>query len=351
MAKHQNIALFVPHQGCPQDCVFCNQARITGQKRENQLNENQVRETIDSQLNTMSKDDHVEIAYFGGSFTGLPRSYQTMLLAVAKEYIDQGKVHGIRLSTRPDYINESILRYLDSYGVTTIELGTQSMIQEVLDRTKRGHTVEHTKQAATLIKEHPSFQLGLQLLPGLPGDTLEYSVYSAVEVAKLKPDFVRIYPTLVIKGTELEWDYALGRYQPMTMDEAIERVAKMWLVFMQANVPVIRMGLQPSEDLREEGTVIAGPFHPAFRQLVEGYLFEDLLQVIKAEAVPEIIRIHPADETALRGRKGSRWKGFINQLTQSVILELDRNEPRQCVTVISAGRKQTYHMSQLLSTS
>jgi histone acetyltransferase (RNA polymerase elongator complex component) len=350
VAKHQNIALFVPHQGCPQDCVFCNQARITGQKREERLTEEVVRETIDEQLNTMSTEDTIEIAFFGGSFTGLPRSYQTMMLAVGKEYIDQGRVKGIRLSTRPDYITPSILEYLDSYGVTTIELGTQSMIQEVLDRTKRGHTVEQTVKATRLIKEHPSFKLGLQLLPGLPGDTNEYSIYTAQEVAKLQPDFVRIYPTLVIKGTELEWDYALGRYQPLSIEEAVERVASMWLILMKANIPVIRMGLQPSDDLREEGTVIAGPFHSAFRQLVEGYLFEQLLEQVvheQGQGILDKVLIHPADETALRGRKGVRWKTFQDKLQQPVQLILDKEVLRQQVKVQSARQEKVYQIREL----
>lgn len=348
MAKHQNIALFVPHQGCPQDCVFCNQARITGQKREERLTEELVRQTIEEQLATISTNDYIEIAYFGGSFTGLPRSYQTMLLSVAKEYIDQGRIQGIRLSTRPDYINPAILEYLASYGVTTIELGTQSMIQEVLDKTKRGHTVEQTIKAAKLITEHPAFKLGLQLLPGLPGDTLEYSLYSAHEVVKLAPDFVRIYPTLVIKGTELEWDFALGRYQPMTMEEAVERVAKMWVIFIKAGIPVIRMGLQPSEDLREEGTVIAGPFHPAFRQLVEGYLFEHLLEKVHQEyKQPQRIKIHPADETAFRGKKGLRWKGFVQKLSSPLLLELDREMTRGNLLVEGIEGQAIYHFAQL----
>jgi histone acetyltransferase (RNA polymerase elongator complex component) len=351
VAKHQNIALFVPHQGCPQDCVFCNQARITGQKREERLTEEVVRETIEAQLQTIAKEDFIEIAYFGGSFTGLPRTYQTMLLGVAKEFIDQEKVQGIRLSTRPDYINPSILDYLASYGVTTIELGTQSMIQDVLDRTKRGHTVEHTRIAAKLIKDHSSsFQLGLQLLPGLPGDTLEHSLFSAEEVVKLRPDFVRIYPTLVIKGTELEWDYALGRYKPLTMEEAVERVAKMWLIFMNANIQVIRMGLQPSEDLREEGTVIAGPFHPAFRQLVEGYLFEHLLEVVHREhRHPQSVRIHPADETAFRGQKGTRWKSFQSKLPSPTTLILDKQLKRGHVAVSTVEDVHHYHFTSLLA--
>jgi histone acetyltransferase (RNA polymerase elongator complex component) len=349
VAKHQNIALFVPHQGCPQDCVFCNQARITGQKREELLTEKTVRQTIDTQLATISSEDHIEIAFFGGSFTGLPRSYQTMMLGVAKEYIDQQKVHGIRLSTRPDYISVHILNYLASYGVTTIELGTQSMVQEVLDRTKRGHTVEHTIKAAKLIKEDSRFKLGLQLLPGLPGDRLEHSLYTAEEVAKLQPDFVRIYPTLVIKGTELEWDFALGRYKPLTMEEAIECVAKMWLIFMKASIPVIRMGLQPSEDLREEGTVIAGPFHPAFRQQVEGYLFEHLLNQVLNENTPDILMIHPADETALRGPKGMRWKTFLSKVNRQVQLVMDRQIQRQQVKIVTEDSEQTYHFSQVSS--
>lgn len=348
MAKHQNIALFVPHQGCPQDCVFCNQARITGQKREERLTDHVVRQTIDDHLATISNEDHIEIAFFGGSFTGLPRSYQTMMLSVAKEYIDQKKVHGIRLSTRPDYITVQILEYLASYGVTTIELGTQSMVQEVLDRTKRGHTVEQTITAAQLINEDPRFKLGLQVLPGLPGDSLEYCLYTAREVAKLQPDFVRIYPTLVIKGTELEWDFALGRYHPLSMQEAIECVAKMWLIFMKASIPVIRMGLQPSEDLREEGTVIAGPFHPAFRQQVEGYLFENLLNQVVDEATPDILMIHPADETALRGPKGMRWKAFQSKMNRPVQLVMDRQIQRQQVKIFTSNKEQTYHFSQIL---
>lgn len=350
MAKHQNIALFVPHQGCPQDCVFCNQARITGQNRDDKLVESTVRQSIEENLATLDPADNIEIAYFGGSFTGLPRSYQTMLLSIAKEYIDKGLVNGIRLSTRPDYINKAILNYLAEYGVTTIELGTQSMVQDVLDRTKRGHTVEHTIRAAQLIKSHGQFKLGLQLLPGLPGDSLDHSIYSANEVAKLKPDFVRIYPTLVIRGTELEWDYALGRYTPMTMEEAVERVAKMWLIFMKANIPVIRIGLQPSDDLREEGTVIAGPFHPSFRQLVEGYLFEQLLkQLVNDQHQPTKVKINPADETALRGRKGSRWKSFVQQCKQYIELELDKSVPRQNIIVYNKTVQYSYKLEQILA--
>ena len=352
MAKHQNIALFVPHQGCPQDCVFCNQARITGQQRESLLTEDRVRETIESHLSTISADDVVEVAFFGGSFTGLPRGYQTMLLETAYHYVREGLIKGIRLSTRPDYIKPFILDYLASYGVTTIELGTQSMLQDVLDKTKRGHTVEHTYQATELIKSHGAFQLGMQLLPGLPGDSLEKSLFSAKETARIKPDFVRIYPTLVIKGTELEWEYALGKYQPLTLEEAVEWVASMYLIFLKAEIPVIRMGLHPSEDLREDGTIISGPFHPAFRQLVDGALFDKLFaelipqwRVVGAE--PALISIHPADETALRGPKGKRWRQMSRQYNETLSLVLNREIPRGHIQVSSALGQRLYSFTHI----
>ena len=353
MGKFQNIALFVPHQGCPQDCVLCNQSRITGQNRADRLTEKTIIETIEANLATMAPDDQIEIAFFGGSFTGLPRSYQTLLLSTANRYIDGKRIKGIRISTRPDYINKAILDYLAGFRVTTIELGVQSMVQEVLDRTKRGHSVEDTRKAVRLIQEDKRFQLGLQLLPGLPGDSLERSIHTAYQVALLKPDFVRIYPALVIKGTELAWDYALGYYQPMTMPEAVERVAKMWLIFMKHGIPVIRIGLQPSEDLREEGTVIAGPFHPAFRQIVEGYLFHQLLGQIASEHQQlSVLYIHPADETSLRGKKSRQWDQFVAQLEQPPVLRFDRQLTRGSIRVETVTHAQkTYTFTQLYEES
>jgi histone acetyltransferase (RNA polymerase elongator complex component) len=337
MKQHVNIALFVPHQGCPKDCVFCNQSRITGQKRENRLSEEMVRQSIDTQLSTVRIDQTAEIAFFGGSFTGLPRSYQTMLLSVAKEYVDCGKVQGIRLSTRPDYIAPHIMEYLLSYGVTTIELGCQSLDDEVLALSKRGHTAEHVAQAVAVIRQYPSIQLGLQILPGLPGDTLEKSMRTVETIVDLKPDFVRIYPALVIAGTELAWLYVTRQYQPLSVEEAVRWVADMWLPLLQAGIPVIRMGLHSSDDLRSEGTVLAGPFHPSFRQLVEEELFGRLLKRMMERIVPGAassmeVRIHPADETALRGRKGASWKRIAAQVSEfgmQASLVLDKSCPRQ----------------------
>ncbi|WP_047151620.1 elongator complex protein 3 [Aneurinibacillus tyrosinisolvens] len=348
MKQHVNIAVFVPHQGCPKDCVFCNQSRITGQKRENLLTEENVREMIESQLATVQPNQSVEIAFFGGSFTGLPRGYQTMLLSTAKRYADKGRVDGIRLSTRPDYIAPHIMEYLLSYGVTTIELGCQSLDNEVLEMSKRGHSAEDVEKAVRTIRNYPSVQLGLQILPGLPGDTLEKSLRTIDKVVALAPDFVRIYPALVIAGTELEWLYVTHQYQPLTVEEAVNWVADMWLPLLKAGIPVIRMGLHSSDDLRSEGTILAGPFHPSFRQLVEEVLFSRLLNRMMEKtnhAMDENggrleVVIHPADETALRGRKGSGWKRVLSHYGErEAVLLFDRRQTRYHISWRNAGAK------------
>lgn len=337
MKRHVNIALFVPHQGCPKDCVFCNQARITGQKRERQLTEEDVRKSIETQLATVRADQTAEIAFFGGSFTGLPRGYQTMLLRVAHEFVKGGRVSGIRLSTRPDYIAPHIMDFLLAYGVTTIELGCQSLDDEVLAKAKRGHTAAHVERAVATIRQYPSVQLGLQLLPGLPGDTRAISVRTAQAAARLRPDFMRIYPALVIAGTELEGMYRSGEYVPLTVDEAVQWTAEVWLPLLKAGIPVIRMGLHSSDDLRQAGTVLAGPLHPSFRQLVETELFSRLLKRMMEAIVPDArsllnVRIHPADETAIRGPKGSVWRAFAQQMPCETKLVFDPHHLRYTVS-------------------
>lgn len=328
MKTHVNLAIFVPHQGCPKDCIFCNQSRITGAKRLHRYTETEVKKMIEIGLSTIKRNQKVEIAFFGGSFTGLPRSYQRMLLSVAEEYIQSGKVDGIRLSTRPDYITPSIMEFLMSYRVTTIELGAQSLDSEVLLRAKRGHTGEQVEKVVAIIRQYP-VQLGLQLLPGLPGDTLEKSVLTAEKTAQLAPDFVRIYPALVIEDTELATLYREGSYQPLTLEESVKWVREMWLIFLKSHIPVIRMGLHSSEDLRTPGTILAGPFHPSFRQLVEEGLYKRLLKRMMEEisdgGSTDILelRIHPADETSFRGRRNSNLRMLEKLFSGQVILRLD----------------------------
>ncbi len=273
--KTYNIPIFVPHRGCPFECVFCNQKRITGEVKD--VTANDVRDTISVCLKTLpEKNRRIEAAFFGGSFTGIPIEEQSALLNAANEYIINGKIDGIRLSTRPDYIDRAILDNLLKYGVTTIELGVQSMDEGVLKASNRGHTAEDVKDAVKLIREYP-FTLGLQMMTGLPGDSEEKSLYTADEIIKLSPDIVRIYPTLTIKDTFLEKMYISGKYTPQTLDEAVETAKKLLLKFEKRNIKVIRIGLQSTAEICENGGVAAGPVHSAFGELVESSIYYDII--------------------------------------------------------------------------
>lgn len=271
-----NIPIFVPHRGCPFDCVFCNQRRITGSIKD--VNADTVRETIEAYLKTIAdaKNAKIEAAFFGGSFTGIPLDEQTELLSAAYEYVKSGRINGIRLSTRPDYIDAEILDNLKKYGVTTIELGVQSMDDDVLIKSGRGHTAQDVKRAVRLIKEY-DFVLGLQMMTGLPGDTDEKSIYTAREIIKLKPEIVRIYPTLTINDTSLEDMYKSGEYVPQTVDEAVSLCKTLLLMFEADNIKVIRLGLQSTDEICENGSVVAGPVHSAFGEIVENAIYYDLI--------------------------------------------------------------------------
>lgn len=269
------IPIFVPHVGCPHDCIFCNQKKITGIEKE--ITGIEVRRTIDEYLGTMDRENtYIELSFFGGSFTGIPLDYQTELLIEAKTALDSGKIDNIRLSTRPDYINSLILDNLKRYGVGVIELGVQSMDREVLDIAERGHSPEEVIKSSGLIKDY-GIKLGLQMMVGLPGDTLDKDVYTAKEIIKLNPDFVRIYPALVIRNTYMEYMYRQGLYRPLEVEEAVEVCKVLYGLFERSGIPIIRMGLQATEQINTGGDVVAGPFHPAFRELVEASLMNDML--------------------------------------------------------------------------
>lgn len=274
MEKKYNIPIFVPHKGCPYDCVFCNQRRITGQIKETVPDD--VTEIIERHLKTLPKDAAVEAAFFGGSFTGIPIDEQSALMERVSPYIRSGQIEGIRLSTRPDYIDDTILTNLKKYGVTTIELGVQSMNRDVLRAANRGHSAEDVKRAARLIHEY-GFDLGVQQMTGLPQDTPERSIETAEQLISLKPVCVRIYPTLTIKDTALEVMYKAGQYVPQTVDEAVKLCKRLVLMYEEAGVKVIRVGLQPTEEINENASVTAGPFHAAFGELVENEIYYDII--------------------------------------------------------------------------
>ncbi len=301
--KTYNIPVFVPHRGCPFDCVFCNQKRITGTACE--VTPDDVRETIEKYLRTLPNDGCViETAFFGGSFTGIPIQEQSALLNAAKPFKDSGKILGIRLSTRPDYINKEILDNLLKYGVTTIELGVQSMSDDVLKASNRGHSADTVREAVRLIREYP-FKLGLQMMTGLPSDTPEKSIYTANELIRLKPDFVRIYPTLVIRDTYLEEMYKKGEYKPQTVDEAAELCKTLLLMFENAGITVIRIGLQPTDEICENGSVVAGPVHSAFGEVTESKIYLDLIRKQLKSGDRAKVFVNPSEISKAVGNKRS----------------------------------------------
>ena len=278
MKTHAIIPVFISHRGCPNDCVFCNQKRITA--RNGDVTPAEARRTIEEHLSTIENMnlETVELAFFGGSFTGIPMEEQSAFLALAKEYKDAGKIDKIHLSTRPDYIEPEILENLKSYGADIIELGVQSFDEEVLRLSGRGHSADIVYKSSALIKEY-GFALGIQLMAGLPGDTLEKCVFSARETVLLAPEIARIYPTVVIKDTALHDMMLAGLYTPLSEEEAINRSKAMYEILDDAGIKIIRVGLKSSDIMASETA-----FHPAFRQLVEGRIARERLEA-KLEAL------------------------------------------------------------------
>ncbi len=268
--KHANISLFVPHMGCPHQCSFCNQKTISGSVKE--LTPEDVTLTLNSALNDGIDPQNTEIAFFGGSFTAIPREYMVSLLEATKPFMDAGDFCGIRISTRPDAIDEEILGILKEYGVTSIELGAQSTDEEVLLLNRRGHTRQDIINASGLIKSY-GFSLGLQMMTGLLGDTDEKSLKTCDDIIAMKPDTVRIYPTITLDGTHLGELYKSGEYNPQALEDAVNLCGKLLRRFYDNNIKVIRLGLHSGGNV-EEG-YLAGPYHPAFGELCQSAVYLD----------------------------------------------------------------------------
>lgn len=244
MKKQYIIPIFVPHLGCPNDCVFCNQKSISGQTK--QVTKEDVKNTIENHLKYVKENSIIEVAFFGGSFTGIEKEKQIELLSAAYEYIKNKKVQSIRISTRPDYINRDVLKTLKKYKVKTIELGVQSANDYILKKAERGHTFEDVKKASKMIRFY-GFNLGHQMMVGLPESTHLDEINTAKQLIKLKPKMVRIYPVLVIKGTKLEKDYNAGNYKALTVVQAVETCKELVKLFVKKKIEVIRIGLQPTD--------------------------------------------------------------------------------------------------------
>lgn len=258
-----NIPVFVSHQGCPNNCIFCDQKKITGvrEKREYQA----VREHIRASLETAPGECEIEIAFFGGSFTGIPSDEQNGYLETAGEFLSDKRVKGIRLSTRPDYITEEILENLKRHKVKSVELGVQSMDDEVLFLNKRNMKSSSAETAAGLIKKS-GIELGLQMMTGLYGSNREKDILTAERIIALKPATVRIYPTVAIEGTELYSLWEKGEYKPYSLEETVDLCAVLYEKFEEKGIRVIRTGLMSSSEITPEKVV--GPYHPAFGELV-----------------------------------------------------------------------------------
>ncbi len=279
MKKQYIIPIFVPHLGCPNDCTFCNQRQISGQQKI--VTPQDVKEIIEYYLSIFEeKDATKEIAFFGGSFTGIDVETQNELLGVAYEYVKQKKIDSIRISTRPDYIDRKTLKRLKKFKVKTIELGVQSTNDYILQKCKRGHTYKDVKRASRLIRFY-GFRLGHQMMVGLPDSTRLDEMNTARDLIKLKPKMVRIYPVLVIKDTELEQEYMRGEYEPLTLRQAVEICKELNQFFEKKKVKVIRIGLQSTDMImsseKPESVVVAGPYHENIRQLVSSSYYYDVI--------------------------------------------------------------------------
>ena len=297
--KHSNISIFVPHIGCPNKCSFCNQRYITGVCKAPKPQD--VISAVNTAVNSPNYDAKTtEIAFFGGSFTAINRNYMTSLLKTASDFVNEGKVSGIRISTRPDAIDDEILCLLKEHNVTAIELGAQSLNDRVLRLNNRGHKAEDVSNAAKMIKEY-GFELGLQIMTGLYADSDSSAVKTAQKVIEIKPDTVRIYPTIVLKNTDLAALYLDGKYKPQSLDSAVNLAAKLYKMFCDAGIRVIRLGLHSIE----EKAFIAGPWHPAFSELCQSQIMlNDVIKKLDAKG-RYIIYVGKSDVSKMTGQKKS----------------------------------------------
>ena len=302
--KHANVALFVPHLGCPHDCRFCDQRTIAGVSAPTTPAD--VTVACERALATLAEGVTAQIAFFGGSFTAIDREEMCALLEAAQPFLKTGRFDGIRVSTRPDAVDGEVLGVLKRYGVTAVELGAQSMDDRVLKAVSRGHTAADTVRAASLIRAH-GLSLGLQMMTGLPCDTDEGAMATAKALAKLKPDTMRIYPTVVLKGTVLADDFEAGRYQPPALSQTVALCARLLTFFEQEqHIPVIRLGLHDGESLKTR--VLGGGYHPALRELCEGQMYVNTARSVLTHMGPEAkcgtvtLRVHPKAVSRMIGQ-------------------------------------------------
>ena len=313
------IPIFIPHAGCPHQCVFCNQKKISGQKI---ASAQAVRQQIEKYLQWIKPGPANEAAFYGGSFTGLEPELQEELFAPVDELLREGVIGSVRCSTRPDYISPARLELLKRHNVSTVELGVQSLDDEVLQRAERGHDAASVKQAVQLLREY-GFKVGLQLMCGMPEQGRGSFLQTVAQSVALNPDMVRLYPLLVIKDTPLEVSYRSGGFTPLSVEEAAELCTEAWEQFTAAGITVIRMGLQPDEELCTPGNIVAGPFHPAFGEFVKSLVLRRRLtpqiEALLSSGRRKIKILVPKNmESKLRGQQNANikyWQALGAELT------------------------------------
>ncbi len=319
------IPVFLPHLGCRERCLFCNQ-RTTAN---NAPSPQSVREFIEASLDRFPSrpgEREKEVAFYGGSFTAMDMEDQVSYLQEVQPFLSSGRIDSIRLSTRPDALKEETLATLKKYGVKTVEVGAQSMSDKVLLLSKRGHEAKGSASAILRLKQW-GFEVGVHLMIGLPGDTCDYFLRSLDWIIELRPDFLRIHPTLVFRGASLEELWKSGEYSPMTMDEAVGWLKKGMLKLERAFIPVARIGLQPSKELEEH--LLAGPFHPALHQLVDSAIFYDMAEDLLRKhpnGSNYVFICHPKDLSNLKGQKNENVLRLKNRFKLSDIFIYTRKD-------------------------
>ena len=332
------IPIFISHQGCPHRCIFCDQDTITGHTgaEEQPVTPEEVKKIIEQWLRRPRKvkKQRVQVAFYGGSFTGLPLQRQQELLKSVQPYVGNGEVDCLRISTRPDYVDDTIISLLKEYSVGIVELGVQSLHQDVLTASVRGHSVRQSEDALRLLKTN-GFVVGAQLMCGLPGDNYARLMATARKTVELGPDFVRIYPALVIQGSGLEKIYREGKYKPLSLARAVALSCRMKTIFDEHNIRVVRMGLQPSRELAEK--VVAGPYHPAFGELVMARnLFQKTKKILHEKRSVPLKQLHiaAADESVFRGPDNiSMSKLTALGLLENIEVIFDKDQARHTVLV------------------
>lgn len=312
--QHANISIFIPHLGCPFNCIFCDQYKITGSDKK--VTPQDIYNTLSEAKKHCLDKGKTQIAFFGGSFTAIDRQLMTDYLSVAYDFIKDGTFDSIRISTRPDCIDNEVLAILKEYGVKTIELGVQSLCDDVLTASKRGHSAKQSLDAARLIMQN-GFELGMQMMCGLPNDTSERDIETAQKIIDIGCKQVRIYPVVVIEGTHLAKMYKEGLYSPLSTDAAVDICAKLYAMFKEAGVTILKMGLHT-----DSGS-IAGPFHPSFGELVRSQVFYNEITAKIAKNTPVVIKCANRFVSIAKGNRGKNLALF-KENGYDVKIEVDK---------------------------